>query len=161
MSQPLPSNPQHPGDSQTVPPPGSHEVKDASREAARAPATPGSRESDEHLPNSIGPYRIIRLIGRGGMGAVYEAQEEHPRRTVALKVIAPGLMTPAMRRRFEYEADVLARLEHPGIARIYRAGTADTGYGPQPYFAMELIRGQRVDEYVRNQSLALSQRLQL
>src|SRR5438105_1400437 len=64
----------------------------------------------------IGSYRIIRLIGEGGMGVVYEAGQELPRRTVALKVIRPGLVTPELLRRFELEAQALGRLQHPGIA---------------------------------------------
>jgi tetratricopeptide (TPR) repeat protein len=90
----------------------------------------------------LGSYRILRLLGEGGMGAVYEAEQEHPRRVVALKVIKPGLASPELLRRFELESRALGRLHHPGIAQIYEAGTADTGFGPQPYFAMEFIQGQ-------------------
>ena len=75
------------------------------------------------------------------MGTVYEAEQDNPRRTVALKVIRPGRASPELLRRFEREAQVLGRLQHPGIAQIYEAGAADTGFGPQPYFAMEFIRG--------------------
>ena len=69
----------------------------------------------------------MRLVGEGGMGAVYEAEQENPRRTVALKVIKPGWATPALLGRFEQESQALGRLQHPGIAQIYEAGTADTG----------------------------------
>src|SRR5215471_11080420 len=89
----------------------------------------------------VGRYHIGRLIGEGGMGAVYEAEQEHPRRKVALKIIRPGLASLELLRRFEHESVALGRLQHPGIAQIYEAGTADTGYGPQPYFAMEFIHG--------------------
>src|SRR5580765_8466101 len=92
-------------------------------------------------PAVIGRYRILRLIGEGGMGAVYEAEQDHPRRTVALKIIKSGMASPELLRRFEQESQALGRLQHPGIAQIYEAGTVDTGFGPQPYFAMELIRG--------------------
>ena len=78
------------------------------------------------------------MIGEGGMGTVYEAEQDHPRRTVALKIIRPGVSNPRLLRRFEQESQALGRLQHPGIAQIYEAGTADTGLGPQPYFAMEL-----------------------
>ena len=81
------------------------------------------------LPATIGRYRIVRLLGEGGMGAVYEAEQEQPRRTVALKVIQPGLASPELLRRFAQEAQALGRLQHPGIAQIYEAGTADTGFG--------------------------------
>ncbi|MEZ5976167.1 MAG: hypothetical protein R3E96_15400 [Planctomycetota bacterium] len=96
---------------------------------------------DQALPQRIGPYRILGLLGRGGMGVVYEAEQESTRRRVALKVLRPDLATPGMLRRFEHETLVLGWLNHPGIAQIYDAGTADAGHGPQPYLAMELVRG--------------------
>ena len=109
----------------------------------------------------IGPFRVVALIGEGAMGIVYEAEQERPRRRVALKIIRPGVSTPAMLRRFEHEYEFLGRLQHDGIAQIYQAGIADTGFGPQPYFAMELVRGRRLDEYVRLKELDLRQRLTL
>src|SRR5262245_40599837 len=84
------------------------------------------------MGRNIGPYRIVSVLGMGGMGVVYVAEQARPSRTVALKVIRPGLATPSVARRFEYEAEVLGRLQHPGIAQIIEAGTADTGFGPQP-----------------------------
>jgi predicted Ser/Thr protein kinase len=113
------------------------------------------------LPAHIGRYRIRGVLGEGGMGVVYEAEQEQPRRAVALKVIKPGLASPALLRRFEQESQALARLQHPDIAQIYEAGTADTGFGPQPYFAMELIRGQSLREYAQEHHLNTGQRLQL
>src|SRR6187455_1040100 len=95
----------------------------------------------------VGHYRITRLLGEGGMGAVYEAEQEFPRRTVALKVIKPGLASPQLLYRFEQESQALGRLQHVGIAQIYEAGTADTGFGPQPFFAMEFIGGPSLLEY--------------
>jgi serine/threonine protein kinase len=95
----------------------------------------------------IGGYQIVRVIGEGGMGVVFEAEQEHPRRIVALKVIKPGFANAELLRRFERESEILARLQHPGIAQIYEAGAADTGFGPQPYFAMEFIRGVPLREY--------------
>jgi serine/threonine protein kinase len=95
------------------------------------------------------------------MGVVYEAEQEQPRRTVALKVIKPGMTSPELLRRFEQESLALARLQHPAIAQIHEAGTADTGFGPQPYFAMELIRGQSLRDYVQEHDLNTRQRLQL
>lgn len=93
------------------------------------------------LPASIGGYRILRLIAEGGMGAVYEAEQDHPRRIVALKVMKFGLGSPELLRRFQREAQALGRLQHPGIARIYEAGVEQTSFGGQPYFAMEYIEG--------------------
>jgi WD40 repeat protein len=106
----------------------------------------------------VGRYRIVRLLGEGGMGAVYEAEQDHPRRLVALKVIRPGLVLPALLKRFTHEAEILGRLNHPGIAQIYEAGVAEDG---QPFFALELIRGVPLDEYVRLRSLVLPARLDL
>lgn len=99
------------------------------------------------LPPRIGRYRIIRLLGEGGMGTVYEAEQDQPRRIVALKVIKPGLATPDRLRRFIQESLALARLQHPGIAQIYDSDTADFGLGEQPYFAMEFIRGIPLQDY--------------
>lgn len=112
-------------------------------------------------PKRIGRYNLIRLIGEGGMGAVYEAQQEQPRRTVALKVLRGGLASPGLLRRFGYEAQVLGRLQHPGIAQIIEAGVANTGAGDQPFLVMELVQGRRLDEFVREPSLSLRERLHL
>ena len=114
-----------------------------------------------HAGSRYGSYRLVRLIGRGGMGAVYEAEQDRPRRSVALKVIKPGLAGPAMVRRFEQESQALGRLHHPGIAQIYEAGTADAGAGPQPYFAMELVRGAALLQYADSHGLTTRQRLEL
>lgn len=97
---------------------------------------------------TIAGYRVLRVLGTGGMGVVYEAQQQRPRRNVALKVIRPGLASPAILRRFEFEAEMLGRLQHPGIAQIIEAGTFDSGLGAQPYFALELVDGRNLIEYV-------------
>ncbi len=138
----------------------------AAKAWAAAETEPGSirlsgATSPRSLPTAIGRYRIIRLLGQGGMGAVYEAEQDQPRRIVALKVIKPGFCTPEGLRRFEHEAHALGRLQHSGIAQIYEAGTADTGFGPQPYFAMELVRGQSLMAYVEARRLNIRQRLAL
>ena len=121
----------------------------------------GGIEHQAELPETIGRYRILRLLGEGGMGAVFEAEQEQPRRTVALKVIRSGLAQPDLLRRFEKESQALARLHHPGIAQVYEAGAADQGFGPQPYFAMEFIQGQALDQYAEAKKLTTRQRLQL
>lgn len=110
---------------------------------------------------TIGKYRVLRLIGEGGMGAVYEAEQDYPRRTVALKLIKPGLTTLELLRRFEQESQALGRLQHSGIAQIYEAGTADTGYGPQPYFAMEFVHGKTLREHVEGRRLTTRERLEI
>jgi eukaryotic-like serine/threonine-protein kinase len=92
-------------------------------------------------PERIGPYRIVAQIGQGGMGAVYEARQENPSRSVAIKVMRADNASSEGLRRFVHEAHVLGRLKHPGIAHIYEGGVANTADGPRPFIAMELIRG--------------------
>src|SRR5262245_28033125 len=86
------------------------------------PAIPAPGAAVTAAPPRIGRYRILRLLGEGGMGTVYEAEQDNPRRPVALKVIRPGLVSPALFKRFAQEARILGRLHHPGIAQIYEAG---------------------------------------
>jgi WD40 repeat protein len=117
--------------------------------------------STSQRPAMIGRYKILRLIGEGGMGTVYEAEQEHPRRMVALKIIKPGRTSPELLHRFEQESQALGRLQHPGIAQIYEAGTADTGFGPQPYFAMELVHGEMPRAYVQKRNLKVRDQLEL
>ncbi len=90
----------------------------------------------------IGGCRIVRPLGRGGMGTVYEALQERPHRRVALKTMNPGLLTASALRRFRWESEVLAHLRHPGIAQVYEAGV-ETGPGgvETPWFSMEFIDG--------------------
>lgn len=105
-------------------------------------------ESTDAIPAQIGPFRIERTIGRGGMGVVYLAHQSNPLREVALKVLRDGAGTASLRSRFTREISALGRLEHPGIARIYEAGSASTPAGEIAYFAMEYIRGPRITEFV-------------
>lgn len=121
----------------------------------------GSMLARPVLPALVGRYRIVRLVGEGGMGTVYEAEQDQPRRRVAIKAIRAGLANPALLRRFEHEAQALARLQHPGIAQIYETGTADSGFGPQPYFAMEFIDGAPLLRYAGERRLGVRQRLEL
>lgn len=110
----------------------------------------------------IGRYVVERLIGMGGMGAVYEARQDGLSRRVALKVMRAGLMSAAGRARFEREARLLGRLEHPGIARIYDSGVHETDLGPIPYFAMELVVGaEPITAYARREGLGLRERVRL
>src|SRR5262245_39747216 len=99
---------------------------------------------------AVGRYRVVRVLGEGGMGTVYEAEQDNPRRTVALKVVRAGLTSDSLLRRFEREAQILGRLRHPGIAQVYDAGVSEGG---QPYFAMELIAGVPPDQYAREHAL--------
>ena len=124
-------------------------------------ATHLASTSSRYVPERIGSYRILGIIGEGAMGVVYEAEQDRPHRRVALKVIRPGFASTARLRRFEHEAEVLGRLQHPGIAQIYHAGIAETGSGIQPYFAMELVRGRPLNDYVAGRQLPLKERLTL
>jgi tetratricopeptide (TPR) repeat protein/tRNA A-37 threonylcarbamoyl transferase component Bud32 len=111
---------------------------------------------------TIGGYRIKRVIAAGGMGVVYEAQQEQPRRVVALKVMRAGLASRSALRRFEYEAQLLARLRHPGVAQVFEAGTHDDGRARVPWFAMEYIPGARdLVSYADHKKLSTDQRLAL
>src|SRR5271170_7279110 len=109
----------------------------------------------------LGRYRIIRLIGEGGMGTVYEAEQDLPRRRVALKVIKSALASPDTLRRFKQEFHALGRLHHPGIAQIYDAGASETPLGSQPFFAMELIHGKPLCVYANERRIDTRQRLSI
>lgn len=113
------------------------------------------------VPTTLGPYRVCGLLGRGGMGLVYRAEQDQPTRPVALKVLPPERSTPVLRQRFGLEIDLLARLSHPGIAAIYQAGVAPTAWGEVPYFAMELVEGRPLTDYAREQGLGTRARLEL
>jgi len=107
---------------------------------------------------TFGPYRTVRLLGKGGMGAVYLAAQEEPiRRLVALKLVRAGLETKPMLARFEAERQSLARMGHPGIAQVYEAGQA----AGRPYFAMEYVDGTPITDYCNAQRLDLVARLEL
>ena len=112
-------------------------------------------------PNVIGRYRITGLLGEGGMGAVYRAEQDQPHRSVALKVIRPDFVSAELVHRFSRESEVLGRLQHPGIAQIYEAGTAEGPHGPQAFFAMELVEGSTLDVYAESNRLSTDQRLEL
>jgi eukaryotic-like serine/threonine-protein kinase len=124
------------------------------------PAHMSSSDSSPQLTTS-GHYRIIRLLGDGGMGAVYEAEQEQPRRRVALKVIRAAWTSPELLRRLEQESQALGRLHHPGIAQVYEAGSAESGFGIHPFFAMELIHGKLLVEYTDERKLNARRRLGL
>ena len=112
------------------------------------------------LPERIGPYRILGVVGRGGMGIVYRAQrgDEPP---VALKVLEVGIFSARVLSRFRREAEALRRLDHPGIARFLEAGELETTLGSQPYYAMELVEGRSLDQLVTPGGLPLARVLHL
>ncbi len=108
-------------------------------------------------------YQMIRQIGSGGMGAVYLAQQDRPRRLVAVKVMHARLSSEAAQRRFEYESQVLARLTHAAIAKVYDADVWHQPDGPPvPFFAMEYVENARtLTEYVADKALNLTQKIDL
>ena len=139
--------------------PNALSLRPSDPDATLASLGPQPATTAPNLPTSIGRYRIVRLLGEGGMGAVYEAEQDQPRRNVALKVIKTAWASRELLRRFEQEFQTLGRLHHPGIAQIYEAGTADSGFGSQPFFVMEIIRGKPLTEYADTQHLNTRQRL--
>jgi len=101
---------------------------------------------DEPAPERIGAFRITGVLGRGGMGVVYRAVQDRPVRDVALKVLAPGFGGAEARARFAVEAEALGRLQHPGIAQIFEAGSYASG-SDRPYLAMELVEGESLQAW--------------
>lgn len=108
----------------------------------------------------LGPYRLLRRIGVGGMGTVYLARRDDDQydRLVAVKVLRSGLIDTELRHRFLAERQILARLEHPNIARLYDGGSTEDG---RPYLVMELVKGLPVDQYCDHHRLGVDQRLAL
>ncbi|HEX7117700.1 MAG TPA: serine/threonine-protein kinase [Longimicrobiales bacterium] len=122
------------------------------------PPSPDDAAPDPPVPERIGPYRIVRLLGRGGMGRVYLAEHEAAgfRRHVALKLVRRGLDTDDVLRRFHAERRILASLDHPNIARLFDVGATDDGL---PYLVMEYVEGTDVLDHCR--TLAVPDRLAL
>ncbi len=106
----------------------------------------------------VGPYRIVRQIGQGGMGTVYLAEREDVQKQVALKLVRAGLSSPDHVQRFLVERRVLARLEHPNIARLLDAGVAED---ERPFFALEYVEGRPIDAYCDDRRLPVERRLAL
>jgi tetratricopeptide (TPR) repeat protein/tRNA A-37 threonylcarbamoyl transferase component Bud32 len=113
----------------------------------------------ERPGGQIGRYKLLSILGEGGMGVVYLAEQEEPiRRRVALKVIKPGMDSKRVIARFEAERQALALLDHPNIAHVYDAGTTETG---RPYFVMEYVKGLPITEYCDHHKLPIEDRLNL
>ena len=107
----------------------------------------------------IGCYKLLKVLGEGGMGMVYLAEQEQLiRRRVALKIIKPGMDSKRVLARFEAERQALALLDHPNIAQIHDADTADSG---RPYFVMEYVKGMPITEFCDRHSLSIEERLRL
>ncbi len=115
-----------------------------------------------HHPKQIGKYHLRRVIASGGMGTVFEGVQENPRRSVAIKVIKGSDVSEKAVSRLMYEAQMLARLRHPGIAEIYEAGTYEENGIEVPFFAMEYIpNAKTITEYANLRKLSVDERLEL
>jgi len=111
------------------------------------------------LGSHIGSYKLLRILGEGGFGIVYLAEQQRPiKRQVALKIIKPGMDSTQVIRRFEAERQALALLDHPNVAHVYDAGTTEAG---RPYFAMEYVKGVPITEHCDRQKLTIEERLKL
>ena len=128
---------------------------------ARAELAPEPPAAPLSQPERIGAYRILKPLGFGGMGVVYLAEQDSPRRQVALKLLRLDTASPTQVERFEQEAELLGRLVHPGIARVYEAGWTETETGRRPFFAMEFVEGRPLTEYAAECALDLAARLRL
>ncbi|MHC5109225.1 MAG: protein kinase domain-containing protein [Planctomycetota bacterium] len=138
--------------------------------ALRTPVYELLAESGElpqsRLPQRIGRYRVLDIIGEGGMGIVYLAEQDQPKRRLALKVVRPAVATPTVVRRFTHEADILAQLDHPGIATIFDAGVAEVQSAGRPtikwpYLAMGYVRGAPLLDYVNHHHLDTDARVDM
>jgi len=115
--------------------------------------------SDSARPEAVGPYRIVGLLGQGGMGQVFEAEQNEPvRRSVALKIARGTLLSDSARARFRAERQALAVLDHPNISKVFDAGSTQSG---QLWFAMELVRGLPITRWAEERGLGLEQRIKL
>jgi len=124
------------------------------RETERVEAPPS-----EVLGTMIGRYKLLEALGEGGCGAVWLAEQREPvRRKVALKIIKLGMDSRQVVARFEAERQALALMDHPNIAKVFDAGTTDTG---RPYFVMELVRGIPITKFCDENKLATGERLDL
>jgi serine/threonine protein kinase len=132
----------------------------ATGDQARATETETPSGGPPDGPGShVGRYRLLEEIGEGGMGSVWMAQQTEPvRRLVAVKLIKPGMDSRAVLARFEAERQALALMDHPNIAKVHDAGTAD---GRRPYFVMELVKGVPITKYCDDNRLTVRQRLDL
>lgn len=138
--------------------------------AERAPGFVAAAFADGPMPEApreelasglcIGPYRLLRILGSGGMGEVFLAERADGafQQQVALKLIKRGMDSEEIVRRFQRERQILARLEHPGIARLLDGGTAPDG---RPYFVLELVAGEPILDYCRRAKPSLEERLRL
>jgi len=129
---------------------------------AAAPAVRSIEHDDGQWPEArrLGPYRLVREIGRGGMGVVYDATRDDAEfeRRVAIKVLPAALASTTLDERFRFERQVLAGLDHPNIARLFDAGTSDDDV---PYLVMEYVDGEPIDAWCLSRQCTVQQRVEL
>jgi serine/threonine protein kinase/formylglycine-generating enzyme required for sulfatase activity len=136
------------------------------RTASMAPASDPRRLAKDHQararedhPKQIGPYKVLEVLGEGGMGTVYLAEQEKPiHRRVALKIIKLGMDTKSVIARFEAEREALAVMDHPNVAKVFDAGATEQG---RPYFVMEYVKGIPITDYCDRHRLSTEERLRL
>lgn len=112
-------------------------------------------------PERVGGYRILRRIGSGGMGVVYEAEQERPTRRVAVKILRAECVGRAAAARMAFEGELLGRLSHPGIATVFEAGVWEEGGLTRPFVAMELVEGKPITEFAEGRGLSMAERVRL
>src|SRR5215203_6817280 len=138
-------------------PPDSVEPSEAYNTGHLANVTAAVR--DLRHPKQIGPYQIQGVLGEGGMGTVYRAQQREPiNRTVAIKIIKLGMDTREVIARFESERQALALMNHSNVAKVLDAGATESG---RPYFVMEYFKGEPITRYADRHKLTVRQRLEL
>lgn len=133
----------------------------AYRDPGSLSESPWQRRSSAEIsvPAVIGPYRLVRKLGEGGMGQVWLAEQTSPvRRQVAIKFIRPGIFNTSLLQRFHWERQSLAMMDHPAIAKIFEAGSTPTG---EPYLVMEYVPGLPITEFCDARKLTIPERLQL
>ncbi|MBP8305004.1 MAG: serine/threonine protein kinase, partial [Phycisphaerae bacterium] len=136
-----------------------HDKAGSFLEGTPAGVTVESPARTEGPGTRIGRYDLLELLGEGGMGLVYLAQQQEPvKRRVALKIIKPGMDSKQVIARFEAERQALALLDHPNIAHVFDAGCTETG---RPYFVMEQVKGMSITRYCDEHKLDIEQRLRL
>lgn len=134
-------------------------VSDVAQELIAASASLRPAPADASHPDTIAGFRVEGVLGRGGMGVVFRCVQDQPRREIAVKVLPRITASPDSLRRFEYEAEILARLDHPYIAKVYQAGI-DSDQGEVAYIAMELVEGKDLLAHCE-QGLTVRERLEL
>src|SRR5262249_866878 len=124
-----------------------------------AAAPPSADRPGEQPGERVGPYQLVQKLGEGGMGAVWVAEQERPvKRRVALKLIKPGMDSAQVLARFGAERQALALMDHTNTAKVFDAGTVETG---RPYFVMELVQGVPITKYGDELHLSVRERLEL